>query len=125
MNIHCVSSDEQLQELSSTVSLAVAIEFTNPSSLLDPAARVDYALRPSTNQFSIMNWNEYVNTYQQEPSSTPASFLGKFSPLRLFLDDLIMSMKTQSPVSRQYSYQQFPNQGYYVDTRLHVRQAEE
>ena len=118
-----MASDAQLSELSSTTSLAVAIEFTDPSSLLDPTARVDYALRPATNQFSIMNWVDYVNTYHQQPSVTPASFLAKFSPLRLLLDDLIMAVKARAPIARQYSYQQFPNLNYYVDTRLSVGSA--
>ena len=53
-------------------------------------------------------------------NNSDCSFLTKFSPLRLFLDDLIMAVKTRGPVSRQYSYQQFPNEDYYVDTRLQV-----
>lgn len=120
LNIHCVPDDSALKELLSSVTVDLGVEFFNTSSFTDPTANVEYALRPISNKFSIVNWEEYVNTYEQEPSSTPASFLAAYSPMRLFLDKMIMSLRSRELNPPAYSYQQFPNHKYSVDVRLSV-----
>ena len=102
------------------MTVDLGVEFFNTSSFTDPTANVEYALRPISNKFSIVNWAEYVNTFEQEPSSTPASFLAVYSPMRLFLDRMIMSLRSRELNPPAYSYQQFPNHKYSVDVRLNV-----
>ena len=98
----------------------VAFDFENITSLHNPIEDIHYAIRPNVNLFSMSNWESFVTTYMQQPSTTPALFMTVFTPLQQFMDGIIHHIKTNTPSLLTYVYKQFPNLGYFMDTRLTV-----
>ena len=98
LNIHCISTQDELQSLAIEESLDLAFDFEDPSALLPGSSKsVAYHIRPSYNKFTITNWANYANTTH-----------------------LISFSKNASIFSYQPLYRQFPSLSYYQDTRVSV-----
>lgn len=120
--IHCVSTQDELQALTLEVSLDMAFDFKDPTSLLPGSNKsVAYQIRPSYNHFTIANWANYANTTHQAPNSVAGSLASMFVPLQHFMDSLIAFSKSAPDFYYQPSYRQFPSLSYYQDTRVSVR----
>ena len=69
----------------------------------------------------LMSWEDFINTYHQDPnSSTPFSLAVLYTPIQKFIDQAIMTFKTSKKLVLSYSSRQFPNLEYYLDSRLTV-----
>lgn len=122
MSIHCFSGEEELSKWIVNNELLVAFDFEDPTAISNRTKEVQYYVRPNMNQFSITNWDPCVNTFRQQPSTTPATFLSIFTPLQQFMDSLIFAEKSKIASSLTFTYKQFPNHDYSMDTRLTVHQ---
>ena len=100
--------------------ILVAFDFDDPSSILDVSKDVHYTIRPKSDFFTLVNYEPFVDTYRQQPSTQPDSFKPFFTPLQQFMDSLIEKVKTQLTSSHSAWFKQFPNLNYYLDTRLSV-----
>lgn len=120
VSIHFFATEDELNKWTANNEVLIAFEFEDPESLIDPSKEVRYFVRPGVDTFSITNWDPFVDTYKQEPSMTPLSFITMFTPLQQFMDSIIHVMKAGSPPSISYTYVQFPNLDYSLDTRLTV-----
>lgn len=120
VSIHFFATEDELNKWTANNEVLIAFEFEDPESLIHPSKEVRYFVRPGVDTFSITNWDPFVDTYQQEPSMTPLSFITIFTPLQQFMDSIIHVMKAGSPPSISYTYVQFPNLDYSLDTRLTV-----
>ena len=100
--------------------ILVAFDFDDPSSILDLSKDVHYTIRPKSDFFTLVNWEPFVDTYRQQPSTQPDSFKSFFTPLQQFMDSIIEKVKTQLTSSHSAWFKQFPNLNYYLDTRLSV-----
>lgn len=121
LNIHCISTQEELQSLAIEESLDLAFDFEDPSALLPGSSKsVAYHIRPSYNKFTITNWANYANTTHQAPNAVATSLAYLFVPLQHFMDTLISFSKNASIFSYQPLYRQFPSLSYYQDTRVSV-----
>ena len=100
--------------------ILVAFDFDDPSSILDVSKDVHYTIRPKSAFFTLVNYEPFVDTYRQQPSTQPDSFKSFFTPLQQFMDSIIEKVKTQLTSSHSAWFKQFPNLNYYLDTRLSV-----
>ena len=90
LNIHCISTQEELQSLAIEESLDMAFDFEDPSALIPGSNKsVAYHIRPSYNKFTITNWVNYANTTHQAPNAMASSLAYMFTPLQHFMDSLI------------------------------------
>ena len=101
-------------------NILVAFDFDDPSSILDLSKDVHYTIRPKSDFFTLVNYEPFVDTYRQQPSTQPDSFKSFFTPLQQFMDSIIEKVKTQLTSSHSAWFKQFPNLNYYLDTRLSV-----
>lgn len=121
LNIHCISTQEELQSLAIEESLDMAFDFEDPSALIPGSNKsVAYHIRPSYNKFTITNWVNYANTTHQAPNAMASSLAYMFTPLQHFMDSLISFSKGASISVYQPVYRQFPTLSYYQDTRVSV-----
>ena len=79
--------------------ILVAFDFDDPSSILDTSKDVHYTIRPKSDFFTLINWEPFVDTYRQQPSSQPDTFKTLFTPLQQFMDSIIEKVKTQTTSS--------------------------
>lgn len=119
-NIFCLEDEATLNKWILEHDLMVAFDFDDPSSISDSIKDVQYSIRPKSDFFVLLNWESFVDTYKQQPSSTPAAFVSLFTPLQQLMDSVIEQVKTNSISSHLTWFKQFPNLNYYLDTRLEV-----